>query len=67
VGAFAYPFGAHDGALRQIVADAGFVTAVTVEARAVAPDDDALLLPRVELRARDLASFEDALERLLAA
>jgi peptidoglycan/xylan/chitin deacetylase (PgdA/CDA1 family) len=45
---FAYPFGDFDAECEQLVAEAGFTCACTVERRAVAPHDDLFRLPRVK-------------------
>lgn len=47
VSALAYPFGAHDAATVEDARAAGFSIAVTVEPRALAPNDDPLRLPRL--------------------
>lgn len=45
---FAYPYGDFDAECEALVADAGFECAVTVEPRAIAPEDDAFALPRLK-------------------
>jgi peptidoglycan/xylan/chitin deacetylase (PgdA/CDA1 family) len=49
VASFAYPYGHHSPALRDIVAEAGYKLAVTTQHGRVRPGDDYLLLPRVSV------------------
>lgn len=49
---FCYPYGAYDERIRDLVADAGYETAVTVRPGVVFPDTDPLQLPRLLARHR---------------
>ena len=65
VEAFCYPFGAWDEITLAVVREAGFRAAVTVREAPVDHDDDALLLPRVEIGDCDGESFARRLWPLL--
>jgi peptidoglycan/xylan/chitin deacetylase (PgdA/CDA1 family) len=46
---FAYPFGDFDAECAELVADAGFACACTVESRSVTADDNVFALPRIKV------------------
>jgi len=51
VTSFSYPYGDVSGAVRELVLEAGFSTAVTTKRGRIRPSDDRLLLPRRIIRA----------------
>jgi peptidoglycan/xylan/chitin deacetylase (PgdA/CDA1 family) len=64
VASFAYPFGYHNRAVRQLVVDAGFTSACAVKQALSGPGDDVFALARVlvpgDLTADDLVRVLDA-------
>ena len=61
--AFAYPFGDYTDLCRQVVADAGFLAAVTTVSGQVYPGADPYLLPRVRVSLdTNLEAFVDLLK-----
>jgi peptidoglycan/xylan/chitin deacetylase (PgdA/CDA1 family)/GT2 family glycosyltransferase/SAM-dependent methyltransferase len=67
ISAFAYPYGQFDKHTVEIVRDAGFEMAVTVEGRLVRPGAERLLLPRFEVKAGDASTFMARLRQIFAA
>ncbi len=65
VSSFADPYGEHDAATVQTVRDARFSVAVTVQAGPVAPTDELLQIPRVEVNAAWGDRFPSRLRRVL--
>jgi len=49
----AYPFGSYSVGVRALAAEAGYLTACTVEERLAVPGDDPLALPRVPVTGHD--------------
>jgi peptidoglycan/xylan/chitin deacetylase (PgdA/CDA1 family) len=66
VTALAYPYGAYDEATVEAVRAAGFEAALTVEEGLCRTGDDALRLPRVEVRSSGVEAFAARLGRLFA-
>jgi peptidoglycan/xylan/chitin deacetylase (PgdA/CDA1 family) len=52
---FAYPYGRFDSRAVEAVREAGFAAACTAAGRAARAGDDALLVPRIEIRGTDSA------------
>ncbi|MEY3479773.1 MAG: hypothetical protein RIQ71_548 [Verrucomicrobiota bacterium] len=61
---FCYPYGDYSPAVRDLVEEAGYETAVTVEPGVWRPDTDRLLIPRIGARAHSL-NFRNFFKRLL--
>lgn len=60
---FCYPYGDYSRAVRDLVEEAGFATAVTVEPGVYRPGTDRLLIPRIGARAHSL-NFRNVFKRL---
>jgi len=61
---FCYPYGDYSKAVRDLVEEAGYDTAVTVEPGVRGPTTDRLLIPRIGARAHSL-NFRNVFKRLL--
>jgi peptidoglycan/xylan/chitin deacetylase (PgdA/CDA1 family) len=61
---FSYPYGDYDAELVEVVREAGFLAAVTVEAGLVAAGSDRFLLPRYEVTARARGRFKDSIDAI---
>jgi peptidoglycan/xylan/chitin deacetylase (PgdA/CDA1 family) len=66
VTSFSYPYGEFTAETIDLVREAGFTTAVTVEAAPVRDGVDPLRIPRFEVKGASIRSFPDDLTRLLA-
>lgn len=66
VSEFCYPYGEYNSVVAAMVAAAGYTVAVTVEDRAVAPGEAALLLPRCEIIEQAMPEFSRRLARRFA-
>ena len=64
IGHFCYPYGDYSPAVRDLVQEAGYETAVTVELGVRRPDNDRFLIPRIGARAHSL-NFRNVFKRLL--
>ena len=65
IDALAYPYGQFDGTTVRVARQAGFSIAATVEARAVHPGVDPLLVPRIEVKSGDGTALEALLQGLI--